>query len=219
MKLFQNKIAVGAICIVLAAILAFFLLPSINKGKNGTVTIIKLTQQVSAGTKIEESMLEEKEVGSFGIPESVVREKDQIVGKYANCTIFPEDYILASKLSDYAADQKLDAIMANGQTLVTVSVNSVAAGVGNHLRSGDIVSVISYINNAVHTYEELKNLEIYSIENDAAQNVEETSSDEDAEQIASTITLIAYPDQAEKLIEAEYAGKVHVVFVRRGAVG
>ena len=39
MKLFQNKIAVGVICIVLAAILAFFLLPSINKGKNGTVRL------------------------------------------------------------------------------------------------------------------------------------------------------------------------------------
>ena len=217
MKLFQNKIAVGVICIVLAAILAFFLLPSINKGKNGTITIIKLTQQVSAGTKIEESMLEEKEVGSFGIPESVVREKDQIVGKYANCTIFPEDYILASKLSDYAADQKLDAIMANGQMLVTVSIASVAAGVGNHLQPGDIVSVISYADNTVSAYEELKNLEIYSIENDDAQNLEEASEDEDANQIASSVTLIANQEQAEKLVEAEYAGKVHIVLVKRGA--
>ena len=45
----------------IAAILTFFLLPSINKGKNGTVKVIKLTQQVASGTKIEESTLEEKE--------------------------------------------------------------------------------------------------------------------------------------------------------------
>lgn len=136
----------------IAAILTFFLLPSINKGKNGTVKVIKLTQQVASGTKIEESTLEEKEVGGYGLPENTIKEKDQIIGKYSNCTIMPDDLILTSKLSDYAADQRLDAIMANGQILVTVSLDTVAAGVGNHLRAGDIVSVISYADNNVHTY-------------------------------------------------------------------
>ena len=122
------------------------------------------------------------------MPENTIKEKDQIIGKYSNCTIMPDDLILTSKLSDYAADQRLDTIMANGQMLVTVSVDTVAAGVGNHLRSGDIVSVISYADNNVHTYEELNNLEIYSIENDDAQNLEEASGDESAEQIASSVT-------------------------------
>ena len=217
MKILQNKIAVGVICIVIAALIAFFLLPSINKGKNGAVKVVKLTQQVSAGTKIEESMLEEKEVGGLGLPENVVKEKEQVIGKYVNCTVFPEDYLLTSKFSDYAVDQKLDSIMANGQMLVTVSIASVAAGVGNHLQPGDIVSVISYADNTVNAYEELKNLEVYSIENDDAQNLEEASEDEDANQIASSVTLIANQEQAEKLVEAEYAGKVHIVLVKRGA--
>ena len=219
MRIFQNKIAVGVICIIVAAILTFFLLPSINRGKNGTVKVIKLTQQVASGTKIEESMLEEKEVGGYGLPENTIKEKDQIIGKYSNCTIMPDDLILTSKLSDYAADQRLDTIMANGQMLVTVSVDTVAAGVGNHLRAGDIVSVISYADNNVHTYEELNNLEIYSIENVDAQNLEEASSDENAEQIASSVTLIVNQAQAEKLVLAEYSGKIHMVFVKRGAVG
>ena len=75
MRIFQNKIAVGVICIIVAAILTFFLLPSINRGKNGTVKVIKLTQQVASGTKIEESMLAEKEVGGYGLPENTIKEK------------------------------------------------------------------------------------------------------------------------------------------------
>ena len=151
MKIFQNKITVGVMCIILAAILAFFLLPMLNKSKNNTVKVIKPTQEIAAGTKIEESMLHETEVGKYGLPETVIKDKEQIVGRFANCVIFADDLILSSKISDYAADQKLDSIAANGQMLVTISVESIAAGVGNHLRTGDIISIISYTDNAVYT--------------------------------------------------------------------
>ena len=65
MKIFQNKIVVGVICIVIAAILAFFFLPSISKSKSNTETIFVVKNAVAEGTKIEESMLVEKEVGSY----------------------------------------------------------------------------------------------------------------------------------------------------------
>lgn len=217
MKIFQNKIIVGVICIVIAAVLAFLLLPTLNKGKNGTVTVIKFQQPVVAGTKIEETMLGEKEVGGYGLPENVIKDKQQLIGKYANCAITPDELILSSKISDYAADEKLDAIMANGQMLITVSLDSVAASVGNHLQRGDIVSIISYADNVVNAYEELKNLEVYSIENDDAQNLDEVQGNEEVEQIASSITLIVNQAQAEKLVLAEYSGKIHAVFMKRGA--
>ena len=57
MKIFQNKIVVGVICIVIAAILAFFFLPSISKSKSNTEKIYAVKNAVAEGTKIEESML------------------------------------------------------------------------------------------------------------------------------------------------------------------
>lgn len=218
MKIFQNKIIVGIICIVIAAILAFFFLPSINRRKGNTEKIYVLKNSAAEGTKIEESMLTEKEVGSYGLPESLVREKDKIVGKYAICNITTDDLILSSKLGDYAANQKLDNVMNEGNMLVTVSLNSVASTVGNHLKSGDIISIIGYSNNEVVPYEELKEIEIYSIENKDAEKLEDVEGNEDAEHLASTATLIVNQIQAEKLIHAEYSGKVHAVFVRRGGV-
>lgn len=218
MKLFQNKIVVGVICIVIAAILAFFFLPSISKSKSNTEKIYVVKNAVHEGTKIEESMLTEKEVGSYGLPQSIIKDKDKIVGKYASCDITPDDFILSSKLSDYAANQKLDKVMSEGNMLVTVSLDSVASAVGNHLKSGDIISIVGYVNDAVVVYDELKALEVYSIENENAEKLEDVENNEEAEHLASTVTLIANQVQAEKLIQAEYSGKVHAVFVKRGAV-
>ena len=217
MKIFQNKIFVGVGCVVLAAVMAFILLPSVNRNKNGTVKILKLKENISAGTQIDEAMLEEKEVGKYGLPESIVNDKDKVVGKFAACSISSDDLILSSKLSDFAASKKLDGVMNAGKMLVTISLDSVAAAVGNHLQSGDIVSVIGYADNTVIAYEELKNLEVFSVENDDAQNLDDVENDENAEKIASNITLIVNQTQAEKLVQAEYSGKVHAVFVKRGA--
>ena len=218
MKIFQNKIVVGVICIVIAAILAFFFLPSISKSKSNTEEIYALKNAVAEGTKIEESMLVEKEVGSYGLPQSIIKDKDKIVGKYASCNITPDDLILTSKLSDFAANQKLDKVMSQGNMLVTVSLDSVASAVGNHLKSGDIISIVGYANDAVVAYEELRALEVYSIENENAEKLEDVENNEEAEHLASTVTLIVNQVQAEKLIQAEYSGKVHAVFVKRGAV-
>ena len=218
MKLFQNKIVVGVICIVIAAILAFLFLPSISKSKSNTEKIYVVKNAVHEGTKIEESMLTEKEVGSYGLPQSIIKDKDKIVGKYASCDITPDDFILSSKLSDFAANQKLDKVMSEGNMLVTVSLDSVASAVGNHLKSGDIIAIVGYANDAVVVYEELKQLEVYSIENENAEKLEDVENNEEAEHLASTVTLIANQVQAEKLIQAEYSGKVHAVFVKRGAV-
>ena len=218
MKIFQNKIVVGVICIVIAAILAFFFLPSISKSKSNTEKIYALKNAVAEGTKIEESMLVEKEVGSYGLPQSIIKDKDKIVGKYASCNITPDDLILTSKLSDFAANQKLDKVMSQGNMLVTVSLDSVASAVGNHLKSGDIISIVGYANDAVVAYEELRALEVYSFENENAEKLEDVENNEEAEHLASTVTLIVNQVQAEKLIQAEYSGKVHAVFVKRGAV-
>lgn len=217
MKFLQNKILIGAGCIILAGILAFAVLPGMYKGKGGTEKVIKVKGAVGAGTKIEETMLVEVEVGSYGLPASVVKDKKDVIGKYARTEIAAEDYIVKSKLSDYIANEKLDGILSNGQKLVTVTLPSIAAGVGNHLQTGDIISLICYIDDAPVVYEELKNIEVYSIENDDAQNIDDVNSaEEKSDVVAATLTLIVNDAQAKRLVEAEYSGKLHAVFERRG---
>ena len=217
MKLFQNKIVVGGICIFIAAIFAFVLLPGINKSKGMTVSVIKLQTDIAAGTKIEESMLKAVEVGAYGLPESVIKDKDRIIGKYTKEALHPDEMLLSGGFSDYAADDKLDKIMEQGKKLAAVTVSSNAASVANHIKAGDLVSIYCYIDGNTMAYHELKSLEVYSVENSESVNVEQVS-DDNGEKRAETITLAVTEEQAVKLVYAEYSGKLHVVFERRGGL-
>lgn len=218
MRLFQNRKVIGVICVIFAALLAFLVIPGINKSKSDTVKIIKLNRDILQGTRISEDMLRETEVGKYGLPEHIVTNKEEVIGKYSNCDIKSDDIIMASKLSDYAANEKLDGIFNDGNKLVTITVSSIAAGVGNHIKPGDVISVLLYKDNTVETFDELRNIEIYSIENDDAKVLKESDEDDTDDNIASTITLIVNEEQAKWLVYAEYSGKLHVVFERRGAM-
>lgn len=218
-KLFENKVVVGGICIVIAAVLAFLVLPGMYKKKEKTIMVCKLQTEIAAGTKIEKEMLKEVEVGSYGLPESVVKNPDDIMGKYAKISMTPDDYLLSSRFEDYVSDEKLDKVIAEGKRLVAVSVPTNAASVANQLRKGDKVTVVYYADDAVVTDNDLCGLEIYSVENEDAQNLEDLQSSDDVDNtIAASVTLIVTEEQAIKLVEAEYSGKVHLILESRGVV-
>lgn len=210
---------VGGICIVIAAVLAFLVLPGMYKKKEKTIMVCKLQTEIAAGTKIEKEMLKEVEVGSYGLPESVVKNPDDIMGKYAKISMTPDDYLLSSRFEDYVSDEKLDKVIAEGKRLVAVSVPTNAASVANQLRKGDKVTVVYYADDAVVTDNDLCGLEIYSVENEDAQNLEDLQSSDDVDNtIAASVTLIVTEEQAIKLVEAEYSGKVHLILESRGVV-
>jgi len=216
-RLLQNKIIIGGACIVLSGVFAFGVLPGVYKEKAGTEKIIKCNTTLAPGTKIEETMLKEVEVGSFGLPENVVKDKNEIIGKYVKTTLIPDDLIVDSKISEFAGNEELERIFSEGKKLITVSLPSIAAGVGNHLKSGDIISFISYEDDKPIIHSELRNIEVYCVENDNAVNVENLDSEEDEpDRVAATITVIADDVQAQKLVNTEYSGKLHVILEKRG---
>lgn len=216
-KLFENKLVIGGICIVVAAILAFLILPGMYKQKEKTIYICRLQTDISAGTRIEAEMLKTVEVGSYGLPESVVKNPDDLVGKYAKLSMTADDYLYPSKFADYVSDERFDRAVAEGKRLIAVSVPSNAASVANQLRAGDRVTVAYYADDNVLIDDALKGMEIYSVENEDAQNLENVqNSDNKEDTIAASVTLIATEEQAAKLINAEYSGKLHIILESRG---
>ncbi len=216
-KLFENKLVIGGICIVVAAILAFLVLPGMYKQKEKTIYICRLQSDISAGTRIEAEMLKTVEVGSYGLPESVVKNPDELVGKYAKVSMTADDYLFSSKFADYVSDERFDRAVSEGKRLIAVSVPSNAASVANQLRAGDKVTVAYYADDDVLIDDALKGMEIYSVENKDAQNLENVQNSEDNEDtIAASVTLVATEEQASKLINAEYSGKLHIILESRG---
>lgn len=232
MKLFRNRIFLSALCIAIAAAITFLLLPSFYESKNKTVTLLRASEDIPVGTKLQDKQLEAVEVGGYGLPEGILNEKNQIVGKIAQTSISKGDYLFPKKLGDYLSDEKLDGIAEKNQRLVTVSMPTLSAGLSSHLQSGDVVTVAVFIDKAsggqdaspqVVLYPELKSLEVYSVENARTQDIAKVREQQSGSQtptgdpVPKAVTLIVTEVQAEKLIQAEYTGKLHLIFEKRGA--
>lgn len=231
MKLLKNRIFLSALCIIVAAAISFGLLPKFYANKSATIRVLQASEDIPAGAKIENKQLAEVEVGKFGLPEGIINDKSLVVGKIAQTNISKGDYFFPQKLGDFAANKILDRIVKNNQRLVTVSVPSIAAGLSSHLQSGDMVTVAVFLEKAsngqdassqVIIYPELKGLEVYSVENARTQDTAEVRKQQSNGQsstgdpIPKAITLIVTEAQAERLIESEYTGKLHLIFEKRG---
>ena len=236
MRLFKNRLLLSGLCMALSGVLAFIILPGLYADKSATATIVTVGTPIPAGTRLDEKMLVEATVGAYGLPATVIKDKKQLIGKYVRTEIYKGDLLLPEKISDYQADATLDSLMKADQRLVTVSLPSVASGLSSHLKKGDLVSVVSYIPETaqqsmegystqpgrVVLYPELQQLKVYDIENAHTESIEtvkeekEGASPLNADPVPKTVTLIVTEAQAVKLIEAEYTGKIHLVFKKRG---
>ena len=231
MKLLKNRIFLSILCLVLAAGVSFLLLPRFYENKSATVMVLRAVEDIPAGTEITDKYLESVEVGGFGLPEGVINDKTLIVGKVVQTTIAKGDYFFPQKLGSFVADELLDRIVKNNQRLVTISVPSIAAGLSSHLQVGDIVTIAVFMQKAssgqdsspqVILYPELHSLEVYSVENARTQDTAEVRAQlsngqsTTGDPVPKAITLIATEAQAQKLIEAEYTGKLHLIFEKRG---
>ncbi|MDD3227950.1 MAG: Flp pilus assembly protein CpaB [Oscillospiraceae bacterium] len=231
MKFLKNRIFLSALCLLLAAGVAFFLLPHFYEDKSATVTVLRAAQDIPAGTTVTGQMLTSAEVGGYGLPEGIVNDSEQLVGKVAQTDLTKGDYFFPQKVGNYLADEQLDRIAENGQRLVTVSIESIAAGLSSHLLAGDTITVAVFFEKAsdgqttapqVIVYPELTGLTVYSVENAKTEDTAEIRSKQDDSQSASSdpvakaVTLIVTQEQAETLIQAEYTGKLHLIFEERG---
>ncbi len=231
MKLLKNRIFLSVLCLVLAAGVSFLLLPHFYENKSAIVVVLRAAEDIPTGTELTENHLVSVEVGGYGLPEGVLNDQSLIVGKVVQTAIAKGDYFFPQKLGSFVADELLDRIVKNNQRFVTISVPSIAAGLSSHLQVGDIVTIAVFMQKAssgqdsspqVILYPELHSLEVYSVENartqDTAEVREQLSNGQSTtgDPVPKTITLITTEAQAQKLIEAEYTGKLHLIFEKRG---
>ncbi|KUO71747.1 MAG: pilus assembly protein CpaB [Clostridia bacterium BRH_c25] len=231
MKLLKNRIFLSILCIVIAACVSFLLLPRFYEQKSATVMILRASEDIPVGTEITDKYLANVEVGGYGLPQGFINDKALIVGKIAQTDIAKGDYFFPQKLGEFVVNELFDRIAGNNQRLVTISVPSIAAGLSSHLQNGDIVTVAVFLERAsdgqdsspqVILYPELKGLEVYSVENARTQDTAEVRKQQSDSQsstgdpIPKAITLIVTEAQAKRLIEAEYTGKLHLIFEKRG---
>jgi len=141
-KLLKNRTILGIACIVLSLFICFGLTPMFNEAVSSKVSIVRLINDIAIGDEITSNMIKTVEVGGYNLPNEVIKNKENIIGKYATVDMKKSDYILPSKLSDVPIAEYgyLDDFTGDKRA-ISVTLRTFASGLSGKLQMGDIVSV------------------------------------------------------------------------------
>lgn len=221
MSIFKNRTVVGVLCILLSLLICFGVTPLFNSAVSEKAEIVRVVKEIKAGDEITEDMVQTVEVGSYGLPDNVVRQTDTVVGKYAAADLSVGDYILSTKLTDTpTADNAYLYSLDGTKQAISVTIKSFADGLSGKLQSGDIVSVIAPDYNGQGSTvipAELKYVEVIGVTASSGTDVDaaEDTGNEDQE-LPSTVTLLVTTEQSKVLASLEADGTIHLALVYRG---
>lgn len=213
MSFLRNRTVIGVFCILLSVLICFGLTPLFNRAVSQKVEIVRVTQPIRAGEQITDDMVQLVQVGGYNLPDNVLHEKANAVGKYATADLAVGDYIINTKLSDVpAADNAYLYDLDGSQQAISVTIRSFANGLSGKLQSGDIVSVVApdYKQQGQTVIPpELQYVEVISVTASTgydANTGEAQTDDEDGKELPSTVTLLVTPEQSKVLAELEEEG-------------
>lgn len=144
MSFLRNRTVIGVFCY--SALRPHLLRPdtALQPAVSQKVEIVRVTQPIRAGEQITDDMVQLVQVGGYNLPDNVLHEKGNAVGKYATADLAVGDYIINTKLSDVpAADNAYLYDLDGSQQAISVTIRSFANGLSGKLQSGDIVSVVA----------------------------------------------------------------------------
>lgn len=219
MKIFRNRTVIGVLCILLALIICFGITPLFSRSASEKTEIVRVTKDIKEGDEITAEMVQTVEVGAYNLPQNLMTDKKEVVGKYATADLAAGDYILSSKLSAVPAAENAYLYNLDGKKqAISVTIKSFATGLSGKLESGDIVTVI------VADYQgkgetaippELQYVEVISVTASSGYDAN-TGEVVDEKELPSTVTLLVTTEQAKVLAELEQDSELHLALVYRG---
>ncbi|MCQ2426897.1 MAG: SAF domain-containing protein [Clostridia bacterium] len=139
----KNRTVIGIICIALALIISFAVLPVVAGLMNRSTVVVRASKKINGGAMITADVLEKVSVGVKNLPEGVIKDTSEVLGKYAVGDMFPGDYVTSAKIKS-EADGAADMLsrLEEGNLAVTVAVSSFAGGFSGQLSNGDLVRIM-----------------------------------------------------------------------------
>lgn len=99
MKIFRNRTVIGVLCILLALIICFGVTPLFSRSASEKTEIVRVTKDIKEGDEITAEMVQTVEVGAYNLPQNLMTDKKEVVGKYATADLAAGDYILCRRNS------------------------------------------------------------------------------------------------------------------------
>lgn len=219
MKIFRNRTVIGVLCILLALIICFGVTPLFSRSASEKTEIVRVTKDIKEGDEITAEMVQTVAVGAYNLPQNLMTDKKEVIGKYATADLAAGDYILSSKLSAVPAAENAYLYNLDGKKqAISVTIKSFATGLSGKLESGDIVTAI------VADYQgkgetaippELQYVEVISVTASSGYDAN-TGEVVDEKELPSTVTLLVTTEQAKVLAELEQDSELHLALVYRG---
>lgn len=219
-------------CLILAGALAFLLLPRLYSAQSSTVEIVKLKQTVEYGTTITDDMLTVSEVGSYGLPDNVVKDKSEITGLVAGETIYAGEYLWRDRFMTEEACEETEKNtvygLLEGTYLLTISLPSESSGIAGILRTGNTVDVYGYTDDsgAAVVTETLTGVTVYKVLNsklvslddiDAKLKADPGKDSSDYDFAPAYVVFTVNEQQAKTLIGLEKDKSLHLALREAGA--
>ena len=226
MKYIKNRYVIFALCLILAGVIAFVIVPKSNRNMAESVDVVKVTKQIEKNTQITEDMLEIKQMPKQAVTKNTVTDKKQIVGKVSNVQLLPEDNLVMQKFTDVGTetDKALYEMDNSEQLAISVTLANLASSVSGKIQPGDVVSVYGFINETkqLADYTDLQYIEVIGVSNSSAEELSTRNSDSETDSsdkvVPATVTLSVNRNQAQELVVLENTSSIHIVFVGRGEI-
>lgn len=226
MKYIKNRYVIFVLCLILAGVIAFVIVPKSNKNMAESVDVVKVTKQIEKNTQITEDMLEIKQMPKQAVTQSTITDKKQIVGKVSNVQLLPEDNLVMQKFTEVGTetDKALYEMDNSEQLAISVTLANLASSVSGKIQPGDVVSVYGFINETkqLADYTDLQYIEVIGVSNSSAEELSTRNSDSETDSsdkvVPATVTLSVNRNQAQELVVLENTSSIHIVFVGRGEI-
>ena len=215
----KNRTIIGVICVVAALVLSFAVAPLVNRFSDSRFEIVCVKRDITKGHQITEDDISIITVGGYGLPAGVIKDKTDVIGKYAACDMVSDDFILPSKLTDNA-DSADDVFMNldGSQVAMSITIQSFAGGLSGKLANGDIVRlIVNTDDDGAFVPDELQYVRV--ITSTTAKGIDKDElirNDDGSYGLPTTLTLLVDAYQAKLLAEYENNCKIHAVLVSRG---
>jgi pilus assembly protein CpaB len=202
---------IGVVALALGAFVSLFVYKNLQ-GRPATVEsgadVIVAADDIQVGSRVEEHDVRIARFPASGLPPGAYTKKSQVMGRGVIIPISRGEFVLPSKLAPENAGAGLPALIPPGMRAVSVRVNevvSVAGFVGPGTRVDVLLTGTPGGSSESQTTTVLQNVAVIA----SGQRLERNAAGE--AQSTPVITLLASPEDAERLTLASSEGKIQLV--------
>src|SRR5271170_2424015 len=201
---------IGVVALALGAFVSLFVYKNLQ-GRPATVEagadVIVAADDIQVGSRVEEHDVRIARFPASGLPPGAYTKRSQVMGRGVIIPISRGEFVLPSKLAPENAGAGLPALIPPGMRAVSVRVNevvSVAGFVGPGTRVDVLLTGTPNGTSESQTTTVLQNVAVIA----SGQRLERNAAGE--AQATPVITLLASPEDAERLTLASSEGKIQL---------